>query len=122
MNATTSARFDPIRPMDIPPSPAPRSAPAILRKVRGTMTRAEVERPSILGTFAADRRGIDSVTYWAEGDTYGVLIVRNRWTKWQGTMSAAQFDALRAHIGADRFRSLDSLCATVPPFPATSAQ
>lgn len=103
---TTSARFDPVRPLDVPPAPAPRSAPANLRKVRGEYKRGNYcERPGLLGTFVADPRQIERVTFnvhspgadYPNGCTF-VLIVRNRWESWAGYLSPAQWDTLRAHL------------------------
>lgn len=105
---TTSARFDPVRPLDVPPAPAPRSAPRILSKVRGTVTKGQYsERPGLLGTFVADPRPVDSVSYFNSAnapDRIMVSVTRSHWVNWRGYINPAQFEALRQHIGADKVR------------------
>lgn len=95
-----------------PPQAPKRSAPANLRKVRGTVTKGQYsERPGLLGTFVADPRPVDSVSYFPanakegkEPGTVFVSVTRSHWVNWRGYVSAAQFEALRQHIGADKVR------------------
>lgn len=102
----TASGFDPVRPLDVPPCPVPRRAPSVLAKVRGTVTRGQYsERPGLLGTFVADPRPVDSVTYFNSAnapDRIIVSVTRSRWVNWRGPVNRAQFDALRAHVGADK--------------------
>ncbi len=88
-----------------PPRPAKRSAPPILSKVRGSESRAGAHRPRLLGTFVADARMVDSVRYWndaAHPERIHLSIIRSMWTGWAGFVNRAEFDALRAHVGADK--------------------
>lgn len=76
--------------------------PASLRKIRGTYKRGNyMERTGLLGTFVGDGRGVERVTFGpeVEGARY-VLIVRNRWESWGGTVTPAQWEALRGHLPA----------------------
>jgi len=79
---------------------AKRSAPSGLAKVRGTYKRGNyMERTGLLGTFVADPRQIERVTFGPEVDgARYALIVRNRWESWGGTLTPAQWDTLRAHL------------------------
>lgn len=104
------------RTFDVPPAPAPRSAPRILSKVRGVVVKGQYsERPGLLGTFVADPRPVDSVSYFDStdpahpGEVY-VSVTRSHWVNWRGYVNPAQFEALRAHIGADKVH---------PAFPST---
>lgn len=99
--ATTNPRpaFDPVRPLDVPPAPAPRIAPAALRKVRGTYKRGNyMERAGLLGTFVADTRGVERVSFNVHTATVFVMVIRNRWESWSGEVTTAQWEALRAHL------------------------
>lgn len=99
--------FDPIRPIDVPPAPAKRTAPRILAEVRGTVERAGISRPGRLGTFVADPRPVESVSYFNSAnapDRIILSVTRSRWTVWAGFVNRAQFEALRAHLGADKVR------------------
>lgn len=82
--------------------------PASLRKIRGDYKRGNyMERIGLLGTFVADGRGVERVTFnlhspgadFPEGCTF-VLIVKNRWESWAGYLSPAQWEALRKSLPA----------------------
>lgn len=91
-----------------PPQAPKRSAPANLRKVRGTVTKGQYsERPGLLGTFVADPHPVDSVSYFNIAnapDRIMVSVTRSHWVNWRGYVNPAQFEALRQHIGADKVR------------------
>ena len=99
-----------------PPQAPKRTAPRILAEVRGTVTRGQYsERPGRLGTFVADPRSVDSVSYFNSAnapDRIMVSVTRSMWTNWRGYVNPAQFEALRQHIGADKVR---------PAFPSQPA-